>query len=939
MIGVNPPGHFLWSPQATDEQIDRYSRLCARDASCSSRTNDLAASMRKTAADLPGRFWGLPISRNDARIATFYSLMESTSESAPLSAPMAIDTWLSAADGDASGLWFMSLLARMAFPESFVWGELAAVSRADTSAADRYFARGPHRKDSILGNAGTEFLYGGGGLTHAFPPAPDAGEYTRVQDSDVETLLVGGTLDFATPPKFATQELLPHLRNGHQVVLAELGHSGTFWSYEPKASTRLLNTFFDSGRVDTSLYTPAKVDFTPDVTQTALGKGFAGTMIGLPVLVLVSLLLMRRRVRRRGRFGRTASVLLRSLYTIVLGLGGWFAGARRRATRVPRGAARRRGPRRRLDRRADRARRLPRLGPARPAGRGQDDRPLRLDLRRPRRRVARISRRHGSSGGRHHDRRSGTRRQPRRAQPGHRAGPGGPGPRGRIARARDAGGSPLDELTPTPCGPGARWAKMDVSTVWRAARRRRVEPMGELAQPLVAAPEAAAHKLRRDVGFLGLGFAELGSIIGAGWLFAALYASSLAGPAALISWVLGGGAMMLLALTHAELGGTYPVAAGNARFPHYAFGRLIGFTSGWVAFLGAVTVGPIMVQATLFYASNYVSSLTTVSGGRPVLTAQGYVVAAALLLAFCVINVLGVRWLAETNMIAVVWKLFVPVVTVVALLATSAHGANFTAGGGFMPYGWKGVFLALSSGGVVFACLGFEQAVQLGGESRNPGRNIPLAIIGGMVIAVGLYIALQVAFIAALDPSSLSNGWSAITLSGKAQVFGPFAGLATALGLGWLAVLIYSDAIVSPGGTGLLYTGASARLSFALGRSGFIPGPFARLTPRGTPALRDRVLVPLRPGALSPVPGLAAARRLHLRRCGRRLRDGAALARSAEAPGPDAAAPLPAAGRLDGGAGRLRGRERDPALHRLGGRLEADRRDPDRLRAPDALDC
>ena len=109
--------------------------------------------------------------------------------------------------------------------------------------------------------------------------------------------------------------------------------------------------------------------------------------------------------------------------------------------------------------------------------------------------------------------------------------------------------------------------------------------MGELAQPLVAAPEAAAHKLRRDVGFLGLGFAELGSIIGAGWLFAALYASSLAGPAALISWVLGGGAMMLLALTHAELGGTYPVAAGNARFPHYAFGRLIGFTSGWVAFL------------------------------------------------------------------------------------------------------------------------------------------------------------------------------------------------------------------------------------------------------------------------------------------------------------------------------------------------------------------
>jgi hypothetical protein len=113
---------------------------------------------------------------------------------------------------------------------------------------------------------------------------------------------------------------------------------------------------------------------------------------------------------------------------------------------------------------------------------------------------------------------------------------------------------------------------------------------------LVAAPERAAPKLRRDVGSLGLLFVSLGSIIGAGWLFGALFASSLAGPAAVISWVLGGGAVMLLALTHAELGGMYPVAGGSARFPRFAFGKLIGFTSGWVAFLGAVTVGPIMVR-------------------------------------------------------------------------------------------------------------------------------------------------------------------------------------------------------------------------------------------------------------------------------------------------------------------------------------------------------
>ena len=139
-------------------------------------------------------------------------------------------------------------------------------------------------------------------------------------------LLVGGELDFTTPPQVAARELLPHLPNGHQVVLPGFGHTVSFWTEQPRASTRLLNAFLDEGKVDTSLYTPMKVDFTPEVTQTALGKGFAGTMLGLPALVVLSLLLLWWRSRRRGRIGRKSSIMLRSLFTIVLGLGGWFAG-------------------------------------------------------------------------------------------------------------------------------------------------------------------------------------------------------------------------------------------------------------------------------------------------------------------------------------------------------------------------------------------------------------------------------------------------------------------------------------------------------------------------------------------------------------------------------------------------------------------------------------
>jgi hypothetical protein len=94
----------------------------------------------------------------------------------------------------------------------------------------------------------------------------------QVRPSNTETLLVGGTLDAATPAQNATRELLPNLANGHQVLLAGLGHTDDFWSYEQKAGNQLINTFYDSGRVDDSLYSHISVDFEPSVTQGAIAR-------------------------------------------------------------------------------------------------------------------------------------------------------------------------------------------------------------------------------------------------------------------------------------------------------------------------------------------------------------------------------------------------------------------------------------------------------------------------------------------------------------------------------------------------------------------------------------------------------------------------------------------------------------------------------------------
>jgi len=345
--------------------------------------------------------------------------------------------------------------------------------------------------------------------------------------------------------------------------------------------------------------------------------------------------------------------------------------------------------------------------------------------------------------------------------------------------------------------------------------------------------QAAGGKLKREVSRIGLLFVSLGSIIGSGWLFGALTSAQIAGPAAIISWVLGALVMLVLALAHAELGSMYPVAGGSTRYPHFAFGSLAGFVIGWAVWVGAVTVAPIEVLAALQYLTHYFPFLTSTTGGVTVLTGTGIVISVIMMFFFTVINLVGIRLLAESNNIIMIWKVAIPFLAVAVIMILSFNTSNFTAAEGFAPSGIEGILSALSIGGIIFAYQGFEQAIQLGAETHNPQRNIPFAVIGSMAIGVVLYILLQVAFIGALDPQEeLKNGWANLSFPGAA---GPFAGLATLVGAGWLATLLYLDAFVSPAGTGLIYTASSSRLSYAFARNHYIPRQFGYLSERGVP--------------------------------------------------------------------------------------------------------
>jgi amino acid transporter len=342
-----------------------------------------------------------------------------------------------------------------------------------------------------------------------------------------------------------------------------------------------------------------------------------------------------------------------------------------------------------------------------------------------------------------------------------------------------------------------------------------------------------APRLRRSIGFYGLMFVSLGSIIGSGWLLGALKAAKVAGPASILSWVLTAVIMATLALIHAELGAAYPVAGGTARFPRIAFGALAGFAGGWVAWLQAVALAPVEVEASLQYLDNiaWIKDNLNLLNADDTLTASGFGWATLLMALFTFINLVGVKLLSESNSATVVWKTVVPLLTVVVLLSLRFHPSNFTAGGGFAPAGAHGVFAALPVG-VVFALQGFEQAVQVGGEARDPQRDLPRAILTAMVIGTIVYLLLEVAFIGALDPNSIAHNWSNPITNGA---FGPYATLATLAGASWLAYILYADAFVSPAGTGLLYLGTSSRLSYAMGKDRQLPSRLAKLSLRGVP--------------------------------------------------------------------------------------------------------
>jgi len=341
-------------------------------------------------------------------------------------------------------------------------------------------------------------------------------------------------------------------------------------------------------------------------------------------------------------------------------------------------------------------------------------------------------------------------------------------------------------------------------------------------------------KLNRRFTPLSLLMLSINGMVGSAWLFAPLYAAKIAGSASILAWIVGGVITIVIALTFTELSVLFPVAGGTAQIPQLSHGTFTSFTLSWIAWLSALTMAPIEVQAILQYASTYFVSLTYMEHGVPVLTKVGLVWATILMLAFCVINIVSYKGLVRFNSILFLFKVIVIILAIGALMKTQFYAVNFSdfSGTTFSLHGWHAILTAVAAGGVAFAYTGFKHGVELAGETTRLNIALPLAIVGSIVCCLLLYVGLQAALIGALHPSALIGGWSNLSFAGDV---GPLAGLAAGLGLVWLVKLLYIDAVISPSGAGLIYVTSTARILYAMSDIGYMPRWFAYLNKQHFP--------------------------------------------------------------------------------------------------------
>ncbi len=333
---------------------------------------------------------------------------------------------------------------------------------------------------------------------------------------------------------------------------------------------------------------------------------------------------------------------------------------------------------------------------------------------------------------------------------------------------------------------------------------------------------AAQQKLKKTLGATDLVLLGIGCIIGTGiFVLTGVAAAEHAGPGIMLSFVLSGLACAFAALAYAELAAIVPIAGSAYTYTYAALGEIVAWIVGWNLVL-EYSVGSSAVAAGW---SGYMVGLLKSAGielprSLTAVPAEGGIVNLpavfiAIFLSFLLVR--GTKESASLNKILVAVKL-TAVFLFLLLAAPRVNPANWTP---FMPFGFSGV--ATGAALIFFAYIGFDAVATTAEECKNPNRDLPIGIIGSLVVCTLLYIVVAAVLTGVVSYTQLNNAE-------------PVAFALRTLGYNFGSALVGAGAIAGITTVLLVLMYGQTRIFFAMSRDGLIPGGICVIHPAyGTP--------------------------------------------------------------------------------------------------------
>ena len=363
------------------------------------------------------------------------------------------------------------------------------------------------------------------------------------------------------------------------------------------------------------------------------------------------------------------------------------------------------------------------------------------------------------------------------------------------------------------------------------------------------------HRLARTLSWPHLIALGVGAIVGTGILTLIGVGAGLAGPSVILSFAIAGAICACAALAYAEMATMMPASGSAYTYSYAVLGEVIAWVIGWSLILEY----SLVVSTVAVGWSGYATPLLQATFGFPIALAQGpelggIVNLPAIFIIAVVAGLLmvGTRESATLNAILVVVKL-VALAVFVAVALPHFNGANLEP---FMPYGFpkalavdgveRGVMAAAAI--IFFAFYGFDAISTAAEETKNPGRDLAIGIVGSMVVCVAIYMAVAVTAVGALSYTRFANSAE------------PLALILREIGQGGAATFLAGSAVIALPTVLLAFFYGQSRIFFVMARDGLLPASLARVSARGTPVritLMTAVIVAILAGLL-PLGEIAA---------------------------------------------------------------------------------